>query len=130
MPITWIGYLAALRLPWARAGIAWLAFASLVFYGYWNPAFLPILAKARFVVTDSGGLQEECAHLGIPCAVHRARTERPNGEGQKMVLTGFSTDKVRQFLDDYERYRGGAGVDQFHPSRVIADTIENLGRSR
>jgi len=93
-------------------------------------AFLPILAKARFVVTDSGGLQEECAHLGIPCAVHRARTERPNGEGQKMVLTGFSTDKVRQFLDDYERYRGGAGVDQFHPSQVIADTIENLGRSR
>src|SRR4051812_33039302 len=44
LPIAWIGYLLALRLPWARAGIGWLALASLVFYGYWNPAFLPLLA--------------------------------------------------------------------------------------
>ena len=43
LPIVWIGYLVALRLPWARAGIAWLGVASIFFYGYWNPAFVPLL---------------------------------------------------------------------------------------
>jgi UDP-N-acetylglucosamine 2-epimerase (non-hydrolysing) len=93
-------------------------------------AFLPILARARFVVTDSGGLQEESGHLGIPCAVHRTRTERPDGEGRQMVLTGFGTDKLRQFLDDYDRYRGEAALDLYRPSQVIADTIEKLGTRR
>ena len=91
-------------------------------------AFLPILARARFVVTDSGGLQEECAHLGIPCAVHRSRTERYVGEGQHMVLTGLSTDKLRAFLDDYERYRAEAALDAFRPSAVIVDALEALDK--
>jgi D-alanyl-lipoteichoic acid acyltransferase DltB (MBOAT superfamily) len=43
LPIVWVGYLLALRLPWARAGIAWLGVASIFFYGYWNPAFVPLL---------------------------------------------------------------------------------------
>jgi UDP-N-acetylglucosamine 2-epimerase (non-hydrolysing) len=79
------------------------------------------------VVTDSGGLQEECGHLGIPCAVHRVRTERPFGDGRQVVLTGFSTDKLRRFLDDYERHRVEAALDHFHPSQVIADAIEKFG---
>jgi UDP-N-acetylglucosamine 2-epimerase (non-hydrolysing) len=93
-------------------------------------AFLPILARARFVVTDSGGLQEESAHLGIPCGVHRERTERPDGEGTQMVLTGFSDEKLRGFLDDYQSYRGEAALDAYHPSRVIADTIDALDSER
>jgi alginate O-acetyltransferase complex protein AlgI len=43
LPIVWIGYIAAQRLPWARAGIAWLGIASVFFYGWWNPAFVPLL---------------------------------------------------------------------------------------
>jgi UDP-N-acetylglucosamine 2-epimerase (non-hydrolysing) len=89
-------------------------------------AFLPILARARFVVTDSGGLQEESAHLGIPCAVHRNRTERHDGEGRQVTLTGFSIPKLREFLDDYERYRVGSAGDEFQPSRIIADSIQSL----
>jgi D-alanyl-lipoteichoic acid acyltransferase DltB (MBOAT superfamily) len=46
LPIVWIGYLAAQRLPWARAGIAWLGLASLFFYGWWNPAFVPLLVAS------------------------------------------------------------------------------------
>src|SRR5687767_6235115 len=42
LPIVWIVYLLSLRLPWARAGIAWLGLASIFFYGYWNPAFVPL----------------------------------------------------------------------------------------
>jgi UDP-N-acetylglucosamine 2-epimerase (non-hydrolysing) len=58
--------------------------------------------------------------------VHRNRTERPDGDGKEMILTGFDTGKLRGFLDDYERYRGPAALDTYHPSRLIADTIEGL----
>ena len=46
LPIVWAGYVIALRLPWARAGIAWLGVASIFFYGYWNPVFVPLLVAS------------------------------------------------------------------------------------
>lgn len=39
--------------------------------------FLAMLAGARLVLTDSGGIQEETSVLGIPCLTFRANTERP-----------------------------------------------------
>jgi len=38
---------------------------------------LGLVASAALVVTDSGGLQEETTHLGIPCLTVRPNTERP-----------------------------------------------------
>jgi UDP-N-acetylglucosamine 2-epimerase (non-hydrolysing) len=88
--------------------------------------FLPVLAQARFVVTDSGGLQQETGHLGIPCAVHRAHTEVMAGEGERFVLTRLEAARLRGFLDDPERYRAGGTLDAYHPSRIIADALETL----
>ena len=39
--------------------------------------FLSLTLDARFVLTDSGGLQEETTFLGIPCLTLRPNTERP-----------------------------------------------------
>jgi len=39
--------------------------------------FLALYSQARFVMTDSGGLQEETTYLGIPCLTIRENTERP-----------------------------------------------------
>lgn len=39
--------------------------------------FLALINSARFVITDSGGIQEETSFLNIPCLTLRANTERP-----------------------------------------------------
>ena len=39
--------------------------------------FLKLMAHARLVLTDSGGIQEETTILGVPCLTLRENTERP-----------------------------------------------------
>lgn len=40
-------------------------------------SFLGLMSKAKCVLTDSGGIQEETTVLGVPCLTLRENTERP-----------------------------------------------------
>lgn len=56
---------------------------------------LEVLARSQVVVTDSGGLQEEAAWLGIPAVVLRATTPRWEGVTDgAAVLCGLDADLV------------------------------------
>jgi UDP-N-acetylglucosamine 2-epimerase (non-hydrolysing) len=66
--------------------------------------FLALEAKAAFVLTDSGGVQEETSALGVRCFTLRNTTERPItvDRGTNTVL-GVDPEQIRQIphiLDD------------------------------
>ena len=64
--------------------------------GYFN--MLKLNMGARIVLTDSGGLQEECTILGTPCLTLRQNTERPitlKEHGGTCTLVGNNIERIR-----------------------------------
>lgn len=62
---------------------------------------LKLTKLAKFMVTDSGGLQEETTYLGIPCITLRKNTERPiTVTDGTNVLVGDDTDALLTHCDD------------------------------
>ncbi len=61
--------------------------------------FLSLETDARAVLTDSGGVQEETTHLGIPCFTLRDNTERPvTVRVGTNTLLGLNPDRIEEIL--------------------------------
>jgi len=59
--------------------------------------FLALQKHAKFVITDSGGVQEETTWLGVPCLTVRPNTERPVTVSiGTNTLVGQNVDRLRQ----------------------------------
>jgi UDP-N-acetylglucosamine 2-epimerase (non-hydrolysing) len=92
-----------------------------------HEVFAKEVAGAAFVVTDSGGLQQECAYLGIPTLIHREHTETHTGLGQNIVLSRFDRRVWDEFFADPTRLRAESVLDDFHPSATIVQVLCDLG---
>jgi UDP-N-acetylglucosamine 2-epimerase (non-hydrolysing) len=79
--------------PLGRKGIAYLDPL-----GYLD--FIALISRARLVLTDSGGVQEETTVLGVPCLTLRNTTERPVTvkQGTNRVIGADPTRLVREAL--------------------------------
>lgn len=58
---------------------------------------IELLITTKLVITDSGGLQEECSFFNKPCLVCRKVTERPESIG----LTSFLIDSPEHLKDNF-----------------------------
>ena len=60
--------------------------------------FANLTQNCRFVMTDSGGIQEETTYLGIPCMTLRENTERPvTIEVGTNELVGPNTEEILKY---------------------------------
>jgi UDP-N-acetylglucosamine 2-epimerase (non-hydrolysing) len=89
--------------------------------------FVALMRQADFLVSDSGGSQEESAILGLPCLIHRAVSERQSGLGDTVVLSGLNLEVVREFLADPRRWRTDVIEPNLGPSKVIVDDLARRG---
>jgi len=93
--------------------------------------FIRLLDRAAFVLTDSGGVQEEAPSLGKPVLVLREDTERPEGVAAgTCVLVG--TDPARivaeatRLLVDPAEYARRSGLRNPYGDGQAADRIRGI----
>ena len=91
--------------------------------------FITVMKRAYFILSDSGGVQEEAPALGKPVLVLRNETERPEAVNEGVVkLVGTDSDVIvnesQRLLDDNKYYRTMArGIspygDGFAAERIV-----------
>jgi len=90
--------------------------------------FLCLLSRARLVLTDSGGIQEETTALGVPCLTLRENTERPVTvtEGTNRIVgqdPARMMDAVREILAGNTKQGGMPRFWDGHSAERIIDIL-------
>lgn len=74
-------------------------------------AFQKLIKFSKFIVTDSGGIQEESTFVGKPCLTLRPNTERPVTvtEGTN-TLVPFELNVIKEYIKQIENgnYKKGS----------------------
>ena len=66
------------------------------------------MTEASLIVTDSGGIQEESAYLGVPCLTLRTTTERP-------ITVDAGTNVLEQSCNGDLATAAAALIDRSYP---------------
>jgi UDP-N-acetylglucosamine 2-epimerase len=85
-----------------------------------------LLTKCKLVITDSGGLQEECSFFNKRCLVCRETTERPEALEHSSVLVKDYTLLKRKFynyITNYEIVDGNCPFGDGRASKYICDNL-------
>ena len=93
--------------------------------------FIFLLQKCYFVLTDSGGIQEEAPSLGKPVLVMRNTTERPEAlEAGTVKLVGTDTDTiieaVTSLIDDPQAYHHMVKMNNPYGDGKACERIVNV----
>ena len=87
--------------------------------------FISLLSCARFLVTDGGSNQEEASYMQLPCLLLRKHTERQEGLNQKVVISEYSAEVIREFVsknsnsDQTRKY----SLPNVSPASIIVDHL-------
>jgi UDP-N-acetylglucosamine 2-epimerase (non-hydrolysing) len=90
---------------------------------------LNILIECKLVITDSGGLQEECSFLNKKCIVCRKVTERPESLGLTSYLVKHSYELSEIFdvhLNSYDNIIGECPYGDGYSSKKICNILKKL----
>ena len=92
--------------------------------------FMQLMRRAKFVLTDSGGIQEETTYLGIPCLTMRENTERPvTIDVGTNILIGSDAQRVvteaRKILEG--KVKNG-GIPELWDGRAAGRIVDILSR--
>ncbi len=91
--------------------------------------FIALEKNAKFIITDSGGIQEETTYLKVPCLTLRPNTERPVTlvEGTN-ELTSIETidDQIKLILDG--KWKMG-GIPELWDGRTAGRIVDVLRRA-
>ncbi|MGD9681914.1 MAG: non-hydrolyzing UDP-N-acetylglucosamine 2-epimerase [Candidatus Obscuribacterales bacterium] len=94
--------------------------------------FVYAMQRCHFILTDSGGIQEEAPSLGKPVLVMRTNTERPEAvEAGAARLVGTTTEGIvagaRELMDVPDRYQAMAGArNPFGDGLASAKIVETI----
>ena len=97
--------------------------------------FLSLMDRARLVLTDSGGTQEETTVLGVPCLTLRENTERPvTIECGSNQLVGLDPARILSAAQLVLRAEGRRTTrpplwDGQAASRIVEVLVRDLGRA-
>lgn len=89
--------------------------------------FIKLVSGSGFVITDSGGIQEETTYLNIPCLTIRPNTERPVTitEGSNKLI---KTEEMASEVDLILKGRGKSGkVPRFWDGESAKRIVKILG---
>lgn len=91
--------------------------------------FTRLINRARFVLTDSGGVQEEAPNLGKPVLVLRENTERPEAvEAGTVQLIGTDPERIYEeatrLIQDQEHFESMANaVNPYGDGKAAERTV-------
>lgn len=89
---------------------------------------LELLTKVKLVITDSGGIQEECSFFNKICLVCRKVTERPESVGLTSFLINEPKDLKNVFETKLKNYEININspYGNGYSSKIIAKILKNL----
>jgi UDP-N-acetylglucosamine 2-epimerase (non-hydrolysing) len=78
--------------------------------------FLNLMLNSKFILTDSGGIQEEASYLKIPILTLRENTERPiTIEEGTNTIVGNDFQKLKDLVNEIlnDRYKKGSTIENW-----------------